>query len=102
MGRGCTPACCPSTTACPPARRRASPSNILALQGPFTQELNEALIRQFHIRYLVTKDGGKAGGFQEKALAAVATGAQLLLIRRPEDDGLDYESVLERCREMMA
>lgn len=77
-------------------------SNILALQGPFTQELNEALIRQFHIRYLVTKDGGKAGGFQEKALAAAATGAQLLLIRRPEDDGLDYECVLERCREMMA
>lgn len=75
--------------------------NILALQGPFTQELNEALIRQFHIRFLVTKDGGKAGGFQEKALAAAATGAQLLLIRRPEEDGLDYESVLERCREMM-
>ena len=76
-------------------------SNILALQGPFTQELNEALIRQFHIRYLVTKDGGKAGGFQEKALAAASTGVQLLLIRRPEDDGLDYESVLARCREMM-
>lgn len=76
--------------------------NILALQGPFTQELNEALIHQFHIRYLVTKDGGKAGGFQEKALAAAATGVQLLLIRRPEEDGLDYESVLARCREMMA
>lgn len=76
-------------------------SNILALQGPFTQELNEALIRQFHIRYLVTKDGGRAGGFQEKALAAASTGVQLLLIRRPEDDGLDYESVLARCREMM-
>lgn len=75
--------------------------NILALQGPFTQELNEALIRQFHIRYLVTKDGGKAGGFQEKALAAAAAGAQLLLIRRPEEDGLDYESVLERCRAMI-
>lgn len=76
-------------------------SNILALQGPFTQELNEALIRQFHIRYLVTKDGGRAGGFQEKALAAASTGVQLLLIRRPEDEGLDYESVLARCREMM-
>ena len=38
---------------------------------------------------------------QEKALAAASTGVQLLLIRRPEDDGLDYESVLARCREMM-
>lgn len=76
-------------------------SNILALQGPFTQELNEALIRQFHIRFLVTKDGGQAGGFQEKADAAAATGVQLVLIRRPEDSGMDFDTVLKVCREMM-
>lgn len=76
-------------------------SNIIALQGPFTQELNEALIRQFHIRFLVTKDGGQAGGFQEKADAAAATGTQLVLIRRPEDSGMDYDGVYKVCREMM-
>lgn len=76
-------------------------SNILALQGPFTQELNEALIRQYHIRFLVTKDGGRAGGFAEKTAAAAATGTELILLRRPEEEGLDYETVLERCREMM-
>jgi len=75
--------------------------NILALQGPFSQELNEALIRQYHIRYLVTKDGGRAGGFGEKAAAARNTGITLVLIRRPREDGLDYETVLETCREMM-
>ena len=36
--------------------------NILAMQGPFTAELNTALLRQFHISYMVTKDGGAAGG----------------------------------------
>ena len=76
-------------------------SHILALQGPFSQELNEALIRQHHIAYLVTKDGGPAGGFGEKAAAAQAAGAGLVLIRRPREDGLDYEAVLQRCREMM-
>lgn len=76
-------------------------SHILALQGPFSQELNEALIRQHHIAYLVTKDGGPAGGFGEKAAAAQAAGAKLLLIRRPREEGLDYETVLQRCREMM-
>ena len=76
--------------------------NILALQGPFSQELNEALIRQFRIRFLVTKDGGQAGGFQEKADAAAATGIQLVLIRRPEDSGMNYDTVLRQCREMMA
>lgn len=76
-------------------------SHILALQGPFSRELNEALIRQYDIRYLVTKDGGRAGGFEEKAAAAEAAGAVLVLIRRPREDGLDYERVLQRCREMM-
>lgn len=75
--------------------------NILALQGPFSQELNEALIRQYHIRYLVTKDGGRTGGFNEKAAAAQAAGAKLVLIRRPQEDGLDYGAVFNRCREMM-
>ena len=76
-------------------------SNILALQGPFTRELNEALIRQLRIRFLVTKDGGRVGGFEEKALAAAATGAQLGLLRRPDEDGLPYDAVLAQCREVM-
>lgn len=76
-------------------------SNILALQGPFSRELNEALIRQYDIRYLVTKDGGRAGGFEEKAAAAAAAGITLVLIRRPREDGLDYDAVLRQCREMM-
>ena len=76
-------------------------SNILALQGPFSRELNEAMIRQFQIRYLVTKDGGQVGGFDEKAEAAAATGTQLVVIRRPWEDGLDYEAVLTRCKEVM-
>ena len=76
-------------------------SNIIALQGPFSQELNEALIRQYHIKYLVTKDGGRAGGFAEKARAAQAAGAALVLIRRPKEEGLDYETVWKKCREMM-
>lgn len=76
-------------------------SNILALQGPFSRELNEAMIRQYGIRYLVTKDGGPAGGFAEKAAAARAAGVQLVVIRRPREKGLDYETVLQRCREMM-
>lgn len=76
-------------------------SNIIAMHGPFSQELNEALIRQFEIRYLVTKDGGQAGGFAEKAAAAAAAGARLILIRRPVEDGLDYDAVLTQCREMI-
>lgn len=75
--------------------------NIIAMQGPFSTELNEALIRQFHIAYLVTKDGGKAGGFQEKVQAAENTGIELVLIRRPEETGETFEEIAAACEEMM-
>lgn len=73
--------------------------NILALWGPFSTELNAALIRQYGIRWLVTKDGGRAGGFEEKVLAARETGAEVLLIRRPEDAGLSAMELLEEIGE---
>ena len=41
--------------------------NIIAMQGPFSLALNKALITQFQIRYLVTKDGGAAGGKARRA-----------------------------------
>ena len=75
--------------------------NILAMQGPFSQELNEALIRQFHIAVLVTKDGGTAGGFLEKVQAARSTGAALILIRRPEETGETFEEIVQSCEELM-
>ena len=73
--------------------------NIIAMQGPFTKELNAAMIRQFSIRYLVSKDGGIPGGFPEKAEAAEETGIQLIVLRRPQEEGLDYEEVLRICLE---
>lgn len=39
---------------------------IIAMQGPFSLEMNRALIRQFDIKYLVTKESGRTGGFLEK------------------------------------
>lgn len=76
--------------------------NILAMQGPFSRALNEALIRQYGIRWLVTKDGGAAGGFAEKAQAAQAAGARLVVIRRPADRGESYESILKFCEERLS
>lgn len=76
-------------------------ANIIAMQGPFSRELNEALMGQFHIQYMVTKDGGAAGGFTEKLEAARSCHAVPVVIARPADRGEDYETVLQQCREMM-
>ena len=75
--------------------------NILAMQGPFTKELNAALLHQFHIDYMVTKDGGAAGGFAEKAEAAARCGVQLIVLRRPDDAGETTDTILQRCRELL-
>lgn len=72
--------------------------NILALQGPFTQKLNEAMLEQYRIRFLVTKDGGGAGGFLEKQAAARAAGAELILVSRPPDEGVGLERILEELK----
>lgn len=76
-------------------------SHILALQGPFSRKLNEAMLEQYKIRWLVTKDGGQAGGFEEKLAAARATGAELVLVERPPDAGESLEEILEQIRERL-
>ena len=69
--------------------------NIVAMQGPFSTELNAALLRQKDIRFFVTKDGGPTGGFPEKAEAAKQAGIPLLVIAPPEEEGLSVEEFLE-------
>ena len=75
--------------------------NIIAMQGPFSREMNIATIRQYAIRYLVSKDGGGSGGFAEKLAAAEETGAELIVLRRPEESGLGYDEVLNTCMTML-
>ena len=72
--------------------------NIIAMQGPFSAELNAATIRQYGVKYVVTKDGGGPGGFPEKVQAARETGAQLLVLRRPAESGLGFDEVLNLCK----
>ena len=71
------------------------PSHILAMQGPFSEEMNAAMIRAAGAAFLVTKDSGRTGGFLEKAAAAAACGAELIVIGRPpQRDGISREEAL--------
>lgn len=62
------------------------PSNILALQGPFSLQFNKAIYNQYKIDIVVTKDSGKAGGVPEKILAAGEAGIDIVIIKREEID----------------
>ena len=59
-------------------------ASIIAMQGPFSYEMNIALLKKVKASILVTKDTGKNGGFSEKLSAAHAVGAQVLMIARPQ------------------
>lgn len=77
-------------------------SHLICMQGPFSQEINEAMLRMLDIRFLVTKDTGAAGGFGEKLRAAKACGVTPVILRRPlEETGISVAQCLrlleERC-----
>lgn len=73
-------------------------SHVLAAKGPFSQAENERVLREYDICSMITKDGGQAGGFQEKLAAAKACGVAVIVVRRPEETGLTYEEILERLQ----
>lgn len=70
--------------------------NILCMQGPFSKELNLALIRQYNISAVVTKFSGAAGGFFEKLDAANETGCKLIAIERPAfEKGNTFSEIMD-------
>ncbi|GGG13907.1 precorrin-6A reductase [Paenibacillus abyssi] len=79
--------------------------NIIALQGPFTREMNEALYRQFGTTVMITKESGKIGAVDEKVNAALEMDIDVILISRPElefgDVFTDFDGVMGRLKELL-
>ena len=69
-------------------------NHLICMQGPFSKEMNVAMMHQVNAAYLVTKESGKAGGFEEKIHAAKEAGVKIVLIGRPkQEEGLPLEQV---------
>jgi len=69
--------------------------NLICMQGPFNEDINYGMMKQFEIRYMVTKDSGEPGGFEEKMRAAERAGVEVILVGRPPEDGLSYDDVVD-------
>ena len=70
------------------------PAHILAMQGPFSREMNVAMLKSIHAAFLVTKDSGATGGTDEKIAAARESGAKTVIIGRPpQKKGLSFEEM---------
>ena len=59
------------------------PKDIVAVQGPFSHDLNLALFREYQAEVIVTKNSGQVGGSDTKITAAIALGLPLVIIDRP-------------------
>lgn len=59
------------------------PTHIIAMHGPFSEDLNWAMFRQYQINAMVTKDSGEVGGVLEKIHAALKEGIEAVVIERP-------------------
>lgn len=70
--------------------------NLIAMQGPFSMELNEVMFRESQAEWLVTKSSGSVGGYTAKCEAAIRLGMHLMIIGRPsENAGVNQKSLSE-------
>lgn len=67
------------------------PKDIVAMQGPFSHELNMALFKEYQAEVVVTKNSGHIGGSDTKISAAMALGLPLVVIDRP---AIEYRQIV--------
>lgn len=83
-----------------------TPKNIVAVQGPFSTELNIALYRQYEAEVIVTKNSGEIGGTDTKIEAAKALGLPIVMIDRPhityDEIAYTYEDVAAFAEQHLA
>lgn len=74
--------------------------HLICMQGPFSMEMNLVMLKDYQIRYLVTKESGTTGGYEEKCEAARRAGVTLVVIGRPvEELGYRYQELCEYLKE---
>lgn len=74
------------------------PKDIIAIQGPFSKEFEEEILKFYKASVLLTKDSGEAGGGLEKVKVCKKLGIKCLIVSRPK---IDYPNVLEDIEEIL-
>lgn len=74
--------------------------HIICMQGPFSRELNTAMLLAAGTDILVTKETGAAGGYPEKLAAAKECGITAAVLLRPkQDSGISLAMVIKLIEE---
>ena len=74
--------------------------HLIAMQGPFSVEMNLALLKQTEAAWFVTKESGATGGFEEKLKAARLAQAVPVIVGRPYETGESLKTVKEMIKQI--
>ena len=82
-----------------------SAKDIIAMQGPFSHELNIELYKKYRAEVIVTKNSGKIGGTDTKITAAIEMDLPIVMIDRPainyDISAATYAEVLDLIKKIM-
>lgn len=71
-------------------------AHTIGMQGPFSMDMNVAMLQTIRASWMVTKESGRNGGFEEKIEAAKRAGVRVVLIGRPNAEKGFLEEEVKR------
>jgi precorrin-6A/cobalt-precorrin-6A reductase len=75
--------------------------NIVAMQGTFSSEFNKALMAEFNVDVVITKESGESGGTLSKLEAAAQLEIPVVMVKRPEIKQLKKSKVYSDIPELI-
>ena len=79
-------------------------SHVIDAMGPFSYDQNLKMFRKVSADIMLTKDSGKAGGFEEKIKAEAELDMKIAVLKRPEENlenNYSVTDILERIEKTL-
>lgn len=74
--------------------------NIIAMQGTYSKEFNMALMKEYNVSAIITKESGESGGAENKINAALELNIPVILVTRPKIEKLDEHTMVRSIEEL--
>lgn len=75
--------------------------NIIAMQGTFSKYFNKALMEEFSISTIITKESGEIGGTSSKIEAALDLGLNIIIVMRPKVEEIQNKYIFTDLDEII-
>ncbi|MEN4006920.1 MAG: precorrin-6A reductase [Methanobacteriaceae archaeon] len=74
--------------------------NIIAMQGTFSKDFNKALMEEYDISLIITKESGETGGTRAKIEAALELEVPVVIVMRPEVKELKNKTIFTSINDL--